>query len=101
MEVAEAAGCANTPNQITHKAFNLIEKSQAFPEGCREWKRKTNAEKTWNNLKNHFSIEVKEYRKRASHLAKDSYQAAHVANQALLDAQAEFRDYTSSFLSEF
>ena len=29
------------------------------------------------------------------------YQAAHIANQALLEAEAEFRDCTSSFLSEF
>ena len=47
------------------------------------------------------TIKVKEYQKRAIHLAKDSYQAAHVTNQVLLEAQVEYRDYTSSFLSEF
>jgi hypothetical protein len=36
MEVAKAADCAYTPAQITAKAFNLLNKSQAFPEGCRE-----------------------------------------------------------------
>ena len=101
MEIAEAAGCAYTPAQITSKAFNLICKAQVFPEGCREWKRKANTDKTWSNLKTHFSVEAKEYRKKSSHLAKDTYQTAHAANQALLEAQAEFRDYTSSFISEF
>lgn len=101
MEVAEAAGCAYTPAQITSKAFSLINKSQAYPEGCREWKRKSNADKTWTNLKQHFTIEAKDYRKKSVHQAQDTYQAAHSANQALLEAQAEFRDYTESFLSEF
>ena len=101
MEVAEAAGCAYTPEQITSKAFNLISKSQAYPEGCREWKRKPLADKTWTNLKNHFAIEAKDYRKKSAYQAKDTHQAAHAANQALLEAQAEFRDYTSSFLTEF
>ena len=86
MEVAEAAGCAYTHDQITSKAFNLISKSQAYPEGCREWKRKATENKTWTNLKTHFSLETKEYRKKSTHLAKDSYQAAHAANQALLEA---------------
>jgi len=46
MEVAEAIGCTYTLAQITVKAFNLIYKSQAFPEGYQEWKHKPKAEKT-------------------------------------------------------
>ena len=38
IEIAEAAGCAHTLEQIASKAFNLINKSQACPEGCREYK---------------------------------------------------------------
>ena len=101
MEIAEAAGYAYTLEQITSKAFNLIQRSQAFPEGCREWKRKTSINKTWHNLKQHFSLEAKEYRKQSAHLAKDTYHTANTTNQALLEAQTEFRDFTSSFLSEF
>ena len=36
IEIAEVAGCAYAPEQVTSKAFNLISKSQAYPEGCRE-----------------------------------------------------------------
>ena len=100
METAEAANCPCTPSQIVSKAFNAINQSNAYPEGCREWKRKSASDKTWANLKSHFSAEAKEYRKR-SNAARQDFGAANSANQALLEAQTEFRDYTSNFLSEF
>ena len=60
MKIAEAAGYACTPEQIAAKAFNLIVKSQAYPEGCRKWKRKANADKIWANPKDNFTIKAKE-----------------------------------------
>lgn len=101
IETAEAANCPYTTSQIVSKAFNAINKSNAYPEGCREWKRKAANEKSWANLKQHFSIESKEYRKRQATTAREDFQVANSANQALLQAQADFRDYTSSFLTEF
>ena len=46
MEIAEAASCGCTSEQITSKAFNLISKSQACPKGYREWKRKPTVDKS-------------------------------------------------------
>ena len=63
MEIVEAVGCPCTPSQIANKAFRTINKSKVHPEGCREWKRKPDIDKTWVNLKSHFSLEAKEYRK--------------------------------------
>ena len=101
METAEAAGCLYTTSQIVNKAFNVINKSNAYPEGCREWKRKAPGDKTWANLKSHFTVEAKEYRKRNTSTAREDFQVANSANQALLQAQSDFRDYTSNFLAEF
>jgi hypothetical protein len=58
-------------------------------------------DKTWANLKNYFAIEAKEYYKRHSGMARETYQVANVTNQALLEAQADFRNYTISFIEEF
>lgn len=101
MQVVEAAGCACALEQITSKAYNLINKSQAHPDGYREWKRKPNNEKSWANLKRHFSIEAKDCRKKSAHQARSTCQAAHATNQALLEAQSNIRECASSFLSEF
>ena len=53
------------------------------------------------NLKQHFTIEAKEYWKKWKEAADDTYQVANITNQALLEAQADFRDCTKLFLSEF
>ena len=101
MEIAEAAGCPYTPQQIVAKTFNTINKANVYPEGCREWKRKAPADKSWANFKQHFSLEAKEYRKNQDTTSREDYQVANAANQALLQAQSDFRDYTSQFLTEF
>ena len=46
MDLAEAAGCPYTPQQIVSKTHNCILKSQSLPDAAtREWKRKTATEK--------------------------------------------------------
>ena len=101
MEIAEAAGCPYTPSQIVAKTFNAINKANIYPEGCREWKCKAPADKSWANFKQHFSLEAKEYRKNQDTTSREDYQVANAANQALLQAQSDFRDYTSQFLTKF
>jgi len=46
MEMAEAASCPYTTSQIVNKAFNIINKSNTYPEGCRKWKHKVANNKT-------------------------------------------------------
>ena len=49
-----------TPTRILSIAHSLIEHSSFSSEGCREWKRKPMAEKTWDNCKIFFAYEFKE-----------------------------------------
>ena len=62
MDIAEAAGCPYTPEQLVLKAFNCILKAQTLPEAStRKWKHTPQADKTWANFKNHFAPKVKKY----------------------------------------
>ena len=62
MDLAAAAGCPYTLQQIVAKAFNCIIKVQFLPDtATREQKRATPADKTWVNFKNHFAREIKDY----------------------------------------
>ena len=80
MDLAEAAGAPCTDRQITTKAFNSIIKADLFHDGAREWRRKPNTDKTWANLKLHFTVEVKEYKKNNKTASKTA--GYHVANSA-------------------
>jgi len=51
MDVTEAAGAQYMAQQIVNKAFSLIIKSDAFPDGVCEWRQKPTLDKTWVYLK--------------------------------------------------
>ena len=102
IDLVEATGAPYSKNQIIKKAANLIVKAQCFPEGIREWKRKAAIDQTWATFKIHFGQEAKEYRKNNTNTARSSgYQVVNTANQALLEAQQDFRTVTDSFISDF
>lgn len=101
METVEAAGCPCASSQIVNKAFNVINQSNACPEGCHEWKREAASDKVWANLKSLFSLEAKEYRRRQTTAVQQDFNAANSANPALLQDQTDFRDCTTNFLGEF
>ena len=102
VDVAEAAGCPFTTEQIINKALNNILKAQVLPDiSIREWRRKPANEKTWAAFKEHFSREVREYQKDQGLIAKSAYNVANAANQALLQAQADFRSLTEDLINEF
>ena len=102
VDVAEAAGCPFTTEQIINKALNSILKAQALPDiAIRDWRQKPSAEKTWANFKAHFSKEVREYQKDQGLTAKLAYNVANAANQALLQAQADFCTLTENLINEF
>ena len=84
------------------KAFNAISKAQCYPKGVREWRKKNTADKTWVNFKTHFTKEAKDYRKANASTARSTgYQTANATNQALLEAQNDFKSVTDSFITEF
>ena len=102
VDIAEAAGCPYTPQQIISKALTNVVKAQALPDiAIRDWRHKNATDKTWANFKLHFSREVRDYQKDQGLTAKSTYNVANAANQALLQAQADFRSLTESFIKEF
>ena len=102
MDLAEAAGAPYTDRQIATKAFNSILKADLFHDGVRDWRRKASADKTWANFKLHFTVEVKEYKKNNKTTSKTAgYHVANTANQTLIDAQNEFKDFTSQIIEEY
>jgi len=102
VDIAEAAHCPFTTQQILNKTLTSIIKAQALPEvAIREWRNKTSEEKTWATFKNHFSKEVKNYQRDQGLTAKSTYNVANATNQALLQAQTDFRTLTENFIEEF
>ena len=93
MDVATAAKFPHTPQQIVTKSYNIMVKAQVLPEASlREWRIKSTADKTWANFKLHFAKEVRDFKKEQGITAENSH--ANLANQALLQAQADFRQLT-------
>ena len=102
MDLAESAGAPHIDSQIATKAFNSIIKADLFHDSARYWRRKATANKTWANLKSHFTVEVKEYKKHNKTTSKTTgYHIANIANQVLIDAQNEFKDFISQIIEEF
>lgn len=102
VDAAKAAGCPFAPQQITNKALTNILKAQALPDAAiREWRYKDTTEKTWANFKIHFSKEVRDYQKDQGLTAKSTCNVANAANQALLQAQSNFRALTENAIKEF
>jgi len=102
VDIAEAANCPFTTQQILNKALTSIIKSQALPEvAIRDWRSKPQTDKTWPNFKRHFSKEVKDFQRDQGVTAKSTYNVANSTNQALLQAQADFRTLTEQFIDEF
>ena len=84
------------------KAFNAISKAQCYPEGTWDWQQKNTTNKTWANFKSFFAREAKDCRKANASTAKSTgYQTANATNQALLEAQNDFKSVTNSFITEF
>ena len=102
MDIAKAAGAPYTDTQITNEVFSIILKVDLFHDGVREWKRKITDNKTWSTFKQHFATEMKEHRKSNKITSKTAgHQVANTTNQALLEAQNDFKDFTSQIIEEF
>lgn len=102
MDVATAAKCPHAPQQIATKSHDLIVKAQVLPEtSLRDWRKKPTADKTWANFKSHFAKETRDFKKEQGITAGNACSVANSANQALPQAQAEFRQLTQTFIDEF
>ena len=80
MDYADAGRSAYTAAQVVTNAYSLIFSTGMFPESCREWRRKIEADKTWARFKIHFTEAHQDWR-----LSQGTTQTAgyHGANNAM------------------
>ena len=55
-DYAIAGGSPYTVSQIVSNAYNLVFNTGMFPEACREWRLKPEADKTWETFKTDFAV---------------------------------------------
>jgi hypothetical protein len=82
MEIADAANAPYSPEQIVNVAYNLVYSTGMFADACRDWRRRTAAEKNWANFKVDFTIAHSEYRDSQATANQAGY---HSANAAITD----------------
>lgn len=62
MEFAEAGNQALTDRQIVNTAYTLVFQTGLYFDDCKNWNRKTEADRTWINFKSHFLEAQREVR---------------------------------------
>eukprot|EP00957_Ditylum_brightwellii_P101884 7765486-Ditylum_brightwellii.AAC.1 len=72
----EAANMLFTKNQLITKAFNLIFVTGVHNDACKEWRRRSTANKTWINFRTHFTYAHEELME----LQEAAQQAGYTAN---------------------
>ena len=102
VDIAEAARSPCVDAKITNKVFSALLKEDIFHDGVREWRRKSNDNKTWANFKLHFAVEMKECEKSNKLASKATvYQVVNSASQALIETKNYLKYCTSSIMQEF
>lgn len=92
MDIAEEGGIAYTPQQVVKNAYNIMFGSGLFLDACRDWRRKAEADKTWETFQQHFTEaeeELRESQLTGAHIG--AYQQANNAtdeNQENIDPDA-------------
>ena len=71
-----------TDTQIVTIAENLIESTGFYTMDCREWNRTDTTQKTWVNLKVHFSRAFREHRDQSKQAQSIQYGHANTQNSA-------------------
>ena len=78
-ECRELAAAGNTPytaQQILATAYQALFASGAYADGCKEWRRKEEQDKTWESFKTHFAAEYLDLKENQIHTSGTAYQAA-------------------------
>jgi len=55
VEYADAANAPYNDTQIVSRAYLLVYKTGLYNEACRDWRKRTLADQTWNNFKTDFT----------------------------------------------
>lgn len=52
--IAKARNASYSKAQLVQAAYNTVFQTGMYNDACREWRRRPNAEKTWDNFKEHY-----------------------------------------------
>jgi hypothetical protein len=82
VDLAAAADAPYTPKQVVAIAYNIAFQTGMFTEGCRDWCKQVDANKTWQNFKTNFATAHQDLCKLQLTLQTAGY---HSANNAFHD----------------
>ena len=89
MDYADAGRSAYTAAQVVTNAYSLISNTGMFPESCREWRRKTEAQKTWATFKVHFTEAHQDWRSTQGTTQTAGYHGANNAMDSFVNDTAD------------
>ena len=93
-EFAAAGNTPYTPQQILSAAYQGIFRSGVFPEGCKEWRRRPQPDKTWGAFKTHFANEYLDLKECQTLSTASAFQAT-TFQQDTVDAIANLATATA------
>ena len=89
MDYADAGRSAYTAAQVVTNAYSLISNTGMFPESCREWRRKLEADKTWACFKVHFTEAHQDWRLTQGTTQTAGYYGANNAMDSFVNDTAD------------
>jgi hypothetical protein len=103
VDYAEAGGSPYSTAQIVTNAYNIVFKTGAFPEACREWRRRPHIDKTWANFTTDFTTAHNDYREMQTTTAGGSgyQQSAHMVMEEFVhNTTLEFANLAAATASD-
>ena len=95
-EFASAGNAPYTPEQILNIAYQTLFSSGIYSDGCKDWRRKDPADKTWANFKSHFANEYQDLKDNQVNTTSSAYQATAEYQQDTVEALANLATATAS-----
>ena len=95
-EFASAGNTPYTPAQVLNVAYQVLFASGVYADGCKEWRKKALADKTWANLKTHFSNEYQDLKENQVTTTSAAFQATIDYQKDTVDALANLATATAN-----
>ena len=95
-EFASAGNSPYTAQQVLNIAYQTLFTSGVYGDGCKDWRRKEAAEKTWANFKAHFANEYLDLKENQPSTTSSAYQATTEYQQDTVAALANLATATAS-----
>lgn len=89
MDYADAGGSPYSAAQVITNAYALVFNTGMMPESCREWRRRTEAEKTWGNFKLAFAEAHQDLRQVQATTQGAGYHGANAAMESFAHETAD------------